>query len=1038
MRAVTITMNAFGPYRDKQTVDFTTLGNESIFLITGPTGAGKTTIFDAMCFALYGRASGSDRDQDTLRSHFASPEDPTYVDYLFELRGRTYRVKRLPKQQKKKERGEGFKEEPARAELYQVIDEEERLLASKIKEVNDTIEELMGLDYEQFRKMIMIPQGEFRKLISENSKEREEILQRIFKTEFFAELTSHFKAEAKKLEEEMKQFEWRIEQEKEKIHWHPDHEEEEQSQELSKVRERLHQRIMEQEIGCNEKQEKLQELKKEVESFQENVYQKQRVTELFQEKEHLLGEQQQLTDLQPEINRLQQEKQRAVKAAEIRPYEKDYENRRAELEKWQTSLQQKEERRTSLLQEYQEAEEKYRAEEQNAAHRETLKNEWKKKQEEEKRLQEYLLLGEELQKHNKQIVKHQEAVATNKQQQKETAQTVDKLKESVKEAPSLAEKEYALKQKLENAGHKKQRLQQLNREWEQLKKLRKTYQSFMARFEAVKKEQQVSKEAYESALEEIRSHHAYTLSLNLVADTPCPVCGSSHHPQPAQKPAAVKSSDEIQRLKEAFTQKDQQLTQLQEEFVQVKSEGETQRQLTDHLFQELQDDMEDRSEASIQKAVETASEHLDRIKKDLHTLGEKRARIQQESRQLEELEGKMIQLRREAERLQEALQSSRHQASDVQANIHAMEKDGSFKTTDAEALKSEAVKQEALYLEAEQNWEKAQTLYQQKRDEWQQIQTSVEEGQSYVEEMKAAVEERRNLVNQTLDQFSFPSLEAYRQALKSSAELESIEKRIQDHDKRKGIVDERLRVLNQELEGSEKPNMDALHKLLEEKKEARDASQEQLNEIQVMLKQNKDVEKNMAQLVEDMGALAADYYDVAELAQLAAGDNPMRLSLERYVLASFLDEILVQANIRLDQMTDHRYQLIRSGSIAKRGAQSGLDLEVIDHHTGQQRSVRTLSGGEGFKTSLSLALGMADVVQSHAGGVQLDTLFIDEGFGTLDEISLEQAIGCLRTLQDGNRMLGIISHVSQLKEEIPAKLQVHSGPRGSSLQFVFQ
>nr|WP_245345319.1 SbcC/MukB-like Walker B domain-containing protein [Halobacillus andaensis] len=137
-------------------------------------------------------------------------------------------------------------------------------------------------------------------------------------------------------------------------------------------------------------------------------------------------------------------------------------------------------------------------------------------------------------------------------------------------------------------------------------------------------------------------------------------------------------------------------------------------------------------------------------------------------------------------------------------------------------------------------------------------------------------------------------------------------------------------------------------------------------------------------------------------------------------------------------MTDHRYQLLRSDALAKRGAQSGLELEVIDHHTGQKRSVKTLSGGEGFKASLSLALGMADVVQSHAGGVQLETLFIDEGFGTLDEQSLEQAIGCLRTLQDGNRMLGIISHVPQLKEEIPAKLHIHSGPEGSTVQMAFQ
>lgn len=154
-------------------------------------------------------------------------------------------------------------------------------------------------------------------------------------------------------------------------------------------------------------------------------------------------------------------------------------------------------------------------------------------------------------------------------------------------------------------------------------------------------------------------------------------------------------------------------------------------------------------------------------------------------------------------------------------------------------------------------------------------------------------------------------------------------------------------------------------------------------------------------------------------------------------MASFLDEILSQANIRLDRMTEYRYQLIRSGQVAKQGAQSGLDLEVLDHHTGQQRSVKTLSGGEGFKASLSLALGLADVVQAHAGGIQMDTLFIDEGFGTLDETSLQQAIDCLKDLQDSNRLLGIISHVPHLKDEIHAKLEITPSPRGSTLAFSF-
>ncbi|WP_010094528.1 AAA family ATPase [Ornithinibacillus scapharcae] len=207
MRAIRLSMRAFGPYLEKQMIDFEMLGDESIFLITGPTGAGKTTIFDAICYALYGRASGSDRDQDSLRSHFAAIDEPTEVEFRFALNNHVYEIIRNPKQQKKKERGEGFTEEPAKAILYEIVNGEKQLLSSRIKDVNESIEEKLGFDYEQFRKMVLIPQGEFRKLISENSKEREAILQKIFRTYFYEKMTEELKAQAKDLESQVKKLE---------------------------------------------------------------------------------------------------------------------------------------------------------------------------------------------------------------------------------------------------------------------------------------------------------------------------------------------------------------------------------------------------------------------------------------------------------------------------------------------------------------------------------------------------------------------------------------------------------------------------------------------------------------------------------------------------------------------------------------------------------------------------------------------------------------------------------------------------------------
>jgi len=213
LRVLTLEINAFGSYKNHQVIDFTELEEESIFLITGPTGAGKTTIFDAICYGLYGKASGSERDQEAFRSHFSSEDDYTSVKLTFSIKGREYRIERSPKQWKKKTRGDGFTEEPANAAFYtQTPEQDWKLEATKINEVNEAIEQLIGLDYEQFKKMIMIPQGEFRKLISENSREREEVLQKIFHTSFYRKITERLKEQSTELRSEIQQFENDIKQ----------------------------------------------------------------------------------------------------------------------------------------------------------------------------------------------------------------------------------------------------------------------------------------------------------------------------------------------------------------------------------------------------------------------------------------------------------------------------------------------------------------------------------------------------------------------------------------------------------------------------------------------------------------------------------------------------------------------------------------------------------------------------------------------------------------------------------------------------------
>ncbi|WP_079480020.1 AAA family ATPase [Halobacillus salinus] len=1038
MRALTLTMNAFGPYREKQVVDFSALGDESIFLITGPTGAGKTTIFDAMCFALYGRASGSDRDQDSMRSHFADEGETTYVDFQFELRNRQYRIVRMPKQRRKKERGEGYKEDPARSDLYMVTDGEEKLLATKIKEVNEQIEDILGLDYEQFRKMIMIPQGEFRRLISENSKEREEILQRIFKTHFYADLTDYFKKESSELKAEMNQFEWKIDQELSKAHWGMDLPEDPSSLQPEEYLELLSARLNSQQALIEEQKEQVKEQSNKVEKQQEAYQEAKHLDSLFQTKQKLEKEKGELTEDKERIKEKELELKSAQEAQEVQPFEHQWKEKKQELERLQHSLSAKRKEKEDIQVAYRKAEAEFEKEKNREDERQTFKKQWEERQLEKERLKEYIEQKKKFDASQKQMDELEKQLKKQQEQKQKVMGEKDQLVSQVKEQRAIANRLYEWKSKLSETQEELQKLTRLQKESNKLTELRQTYHTFMTSYKQIQQEEQKMRGQYEEALEEIRSHHAYTLSRELTADSACPVCGSLHHPSPAAKPSTVPDDHQLDELKGRMEAAYARFQKAQGKLVEVKAEGESQRQLVDALKQDITSKDTELSERMITTWIRESMTEKEKHERELERIQKERNRLEANERKLEELDQQDQSLAESIEHTRSKFASLKESTVREETQLNQLLEQGQMDTIDPRELDNKIIQAKKTYEHAVSLWEDIYARYHQLRDQLQQIQASEKEIKNYVDQTEETVKSTRESFDQTFDQSAFASYEDYQNAVLTKPEMQQIIEEIDSFKTKQASIEGRLNDIYEQLQGKERPDLTVLLEKLEEEKRNLAELQQRLNEQTVMYQQNESVHIQIKGLLEDQGTLAKKYYDIAELAALARGDNTLRLSLERYVLAAFLDEILVQANMRLDQMTDHRYQLVRSDEIAKRGAQSGLDLEVIDHHTGQKRSVRTLSGGEGFKASLSLALGMADVVQAHAGGVQLDTLLIDEGFGTLDDISLEQAIDCLRGLQDGNRMLGIISHVAQLKEEIPAKLQIESGPQGSTVQFTFQ
>ncbi|MCZ0701909.1 exonuclease SbcC [Natronobacillus azotifigens] len=1032
MRALMLTMTAFGPYNEQQVIDFRQLGEESIFLVTGPTGAGKTTIFDAICFCLYGKASGSEREHDTFRSDFASSDQLTAVSFLFQLKGKTYLVKRQPKQMRPKERGEGLREEPAQAEFYQVEEEEEKILHTKIKDVNETIEQLLGLDYDQFRKMIMIPQGEFRKLIAENSKDREEILQKIFRTYFYRDITDTLKAEAKEKKEALEQIEWKLTQEIEKLDGHEeglsDHSTKEVMDELTE-RIEINQKLK---LSIEEEKKKREEVRKE---RQAHFFQGKQLAELFDEQSQLFIEKTKLEQKNAEITDKRTIVSLAEKAEQIVPIEKQLKNRKKEWEMQQQRLSSLENKRQQLQKQSESIAAQYQAFQQNEQKMEQKRQDIQTKMSQLTKWIQYEKIADEL----KQVKEAKEEARTKQKQLEQKKQdNQDQLKALEKQLEdhlTITNQYFQAKEALSQAVTKTEQFERLSSAFTKLTQLRSEYKKVEEKYQAQKQALTKQQKKLEEIETEKRNQHALLLAAHLEEGAPCPVCGSEEHPKLAKSENEAAANQSNEQVQEEINKLTKALELCQDQLIDAKSNGQGQRQLVEELVQPFDTTFDKLNDQELlilgqtcQKNQQAKQQELQRLEKQVGEMDQKQKQKQTLAKQVEnvqveleknakrneEIHTKYIKLAGKLEQLKEEIPTVKKTRQAWQAEMEVQKTEVEQWFTDWKRLKHQIDEHNLAIAD---------------------VKSSVKSHQAFLSETKQAWNKEHDAFTAALKEYGFESEKAYQEAKEKREHIEQFQQEIKEYEQRLDRVKDRLATLSVQLKENQKPDLDLLEKAANEANEKCEETMQQLHQVEQELTNQKRILQNLTLLSDKHNDIAKAYYDIAELANLARGDNHLRLSFERYVLSSFLDEILLQANLRMDQLTEHRYQLIRSDQIAKRGAQSGLDLEVMDQHTGKRRSVRTLSGGEGFKAALSLALGMADVVQAHAGGVQLETLFIDEGFGTLDELSLEQAIDCLKGLQQSNRILGIISHVPQLKEEIHAKLVITPSPRGSTVTF---
>jgi len=902
MRPLKLIISAFGPYGHKVELDMEQLGEQGLYLITGDTGAGKTTIFDAICFALYGEASGSSRQNDMLRSNFAQPATPTFVELTFQCAGKIYTVRRSPEYLRPKERGEGLTVQKAEACL---IYPDARQPVTRWKDVTVAVTELIGLDRGQFSQIAMIAQGDFLRLLQAKTEERSKIFREIFHTSRFQQFQERAKREAAMLRSDCEMLERRMEQ------W---------VSEIQLARDSVYLERIEGIPADSAAVELLQLLIEEDQAVLEDL-------------QAILAEKDQ------ELKLLDQKIGQAELAVRVKK----------DLNSTVAYTEQVSERLMLAQQELREHVEDRTAAMELRLQADVLRH----------KLPQYDALTERsdrmkyLTRRMESAGRDQEAAA---KKERELERTVAKIQEETPEVKELAVR-------AANLEYERQTLETRSLELKRMLELLKQYRLALASLECGQRAYILAREeadrlfvSYHSMERAFLDQQAGILAQGLSDGVPCPVCGSLEHPRTALLPDnAPKQSDLEQERKwyqEAVERRDR-----------ASAEAHRLQAKMDAAEQLLRDTAQDQADLSDPDAAQ---------KQLMQLQGEIQQKIKAHSRDA----GNVYEKLAEMEKRQSELPVLRQLLTQTTAENHRISKEQTAMEAEKTAVENEWNKIRAgleFSTKEEANREICRLV---KRAE--QLELFLENLQTQVKELQQQYDTGRVKIDALQKQLS---------------ELPRCELEVLCGE-RAQITESKKEVIRRQEETSRRyaSNVRICHQL-----------EQALPQLET-LHGKWNIARNLSETVN--GSLS----------------GKERVMLETYVPMAFFDRVLRRANLRLLDMTGGRYTLKRRKAAGQR-SQTGLELDVIDHATGVSRSVSSLSGGESFQASLSLALGMSDELQP-VGGVRLDTLFVDEGFGSLDEEALRQAMQTLQKLSQGNRLVGIISHVELLKSWVDRQIRV--------------
>ena len=928
MRPLRLTLSAFGPYAAEITLDLEKLGKGGLYLITGDTGAGKTTIFDAITYALYDHSSSGIREGSMLRCKYADDKTPTFVELEFEVHGVRYTVRRNPEYQRPKARGEGMTTEKADATLTYPDD---RPPVTKAKDVTAAVQEIIGLDYNQFSQIVLIAQGQFTKLLNASTEERSRIFRKLFRTQRYAQLQERLQAEASALNQQRTAQNAKLDSLLGGLQFSPEDPDAEALRALcaQTVPETalalLDALTARQAAALEEAGTALQATEAQLDTVQQQLGAAAQAQRLAQQ---LAARQAELAAAKPALDAARAEADRhAGDAAQLDALT-------AQVTQAQSALAAYDALDTLCRQQ---------TEARDAAR----------------------LAAAQAHKRRTQLDSLNAALTAAETELAALADADTRLLALQNRSAQLTQRGEALT-KLE------QRLADCQRQAKAAHKAQESYRAAAAAQDEARTRQNTLERAFLDA-------QAGLLAESLVEGAPCPVCGSTHHPARALLPHTAPTQAQVEAARQAAAEADLQAQN---------------------------------ASAAAQSALAAANEAKTSLRRDAETLLPERFTAPEGTVPLTFALMTNV-LAEENAALQTAQTDCKAQCRQAEADCRRkaqLEADRQAKTRQRPALEQAAA--EADRSAAAQN-------------------ASADALEGQIAERRAALPYPRRADAQA----ALDKLEADRRALRTG--MDTAQRRLKQAEQSVAAAEAAVEALTAQQTAAQKElparSAEELTAQQTELTAAREALRSREKQLSAQLLPNRKTAAQYRAAAEARQTLESRWQWVSALAATAGGTltSKQKIKLEAYIQMNYLDRILRYANTRLMQMTAGQYELERIGAENQR-SQSGLDLGIIDHYNGTRRSVKTLSGGESFKASLALALGLSDEVQSAAGGIRLDTLFLDEGFGSLDDESLEQAMRVLAGLTEGDRLVGIISHVGALKDRIDRQVVVRKARTGGS------